>query len=136
MEQTRRQAFAVTSRLQYRFLTMTLIYCFILISLVMVAFLVPDVLEMNNSNLNPEIRAAAAERLLEKHGWAWPPVVPLLALIGLISFREFKKVAGPLYRFRWAFEQLEKGNLLSSVKIRKKDYLIDECLHRLSENIA
>jgi hypothetical protein len=30
---------------------------------------------------------------------------------------------GPLYRFRCAFEALEKGNLLYPVTIRKKDYL-------------
>ena len=62
MQQSRRQIFAVTSALQYKFLAMTLIYGFILISLVMIAFLVPDVFEMNNPNLSPELRAAAAER--------------------------------------------------------------------------
>jgi methyl-accepting chemotaxis protein len=50
----------------------------------------------------------------------------LIALLGIHSFREFQKVAGPLYRFRWAFAELAKGNMVFPVKIRKKDYLRED----------
>lgn len=126
MNQSRRRSFSVTSAFQYRFLAMTIIYGFILVFLVMIAFLGPDVLEMNNTQLSPELRSAAAERMLGKNQWVWPTVILLIVAIGLNSFREFKKIAGPLYRFRWAFEQLENGNLLTHIKIREKDYLVSE----------
>ena len=126
MKQSRRRAFAVTSTLQYRFLGLTLIYGFILVSLIIIAFLVPDVLEMYNESLSLEIRAEAAKRVLGKHEWIWLPLVLVFGGLGLHSFREFQRIAGPLYRFRSAFEQLEKGNLSPSVKIRKKDYLVKE----------
>ena len=56
----------------------------------------------------------------------WPAVILLIAGLGLHSFREFQKITGPLYRFRWVFEQVENGSLLLPVKIREKDLLIEE----------
>ena len=126
MKQDKRRAFAVTSSLQYRFLSMTLIYSFIIVSFFVIAVVVPDVVEMQDNSLSLESRSYAANRLLTKNTWIWPAAILLVVALGLHSFREFQKIAGPLYRFRWTFEQVENGSLLSSVKLREKDLLIRE----------
>lgn len=121
--QNRRRAFAATSSLQYRFLAMILVYCFIMVSFFAIAVFAPDFFEMQNETLSWETRGHAASRLLAKHAWVWPAVFSLILLLGVHSFVAFQKIMGPLYRFRCAFEALEKGDLLYPVKIRKKDYL-------------
>jgi methyl-accepting chemotaxis protein len=105
---------------------MTLIYSFIIVSFFVIAVVVPDVVEMQDNSLSLESRSYAANRLLTKNTWIWPAAILLVVALGLHSFREFQKIAGPLYRFRWTFEQVENGSLLSSVKLRKKDLLIRE----------
>jgi hypothetical protein len=126
MKQDKRRVFTVTSSLQYRFLSMTLIYSFIIVSFFVIAVVVPDVVEMQDNSLSLESRSYAANRLLTKNTWIWPAAILLVVALGLHSFREFQKIAGPLYRFRWTFEQVENGSLLSSVKLREKDLLIRE----------
>lgn len=116
----------VNKSLQYRFLATMLIYFIILILFFGITLFLPDIMQMYNKSLSMEIRGAAAERMLFKHVWVWPIVLVLSGLMGLHSFRSFQRVAGPLYRFRWAFEQIRNGNLGLIVKIREKDYLHPE----------
>jgi methyl-accepting chemotaxis protein len=126
MKQNRRRAFPVISSVQYRFLAMTLIYSFIIVCFFAIAIFAPDIVEMRDQSLSLEIRSSAASRVLAKHSWVWPSVLSLIIVLALHSFRAFHKVIGPLYRFRWAFEQLQNGNLLLRIKTRKKDYLQTE----------
>ncbi|MHC5074783.1 MAG: hypothetical protein ACYTFE_08155 [Planctomycetota bacterium] len=126
MKNSRRRDFSVTSSLQYRFLAMSVIYSFVIVCFFAIAVFGPDIAKMSDQSISLEIRSAAASRVLTKHSWVWLAIVLLIVVLGLHSFREFKKVAGPLYRFRWAFGQLEKGNVVYPVKIRKKDYLRED----------
>jgi methyl-accepting chemotaxis protein len=119
----KRQAFPVTSSIQYTFLALALAYGFIVVCFVAVANFVPDILEMQDQSLSPAIRSTAASRILDKNAWVLPACLSLVILLALHSFRAFQRVMGPLYRFRCAFEEFAKGNLLYPVKIRKKDYL-------------
>jgi methyl-accepting chemotaxis protein len=138
MTYNRRRAFPVISSLQYRFLTMTLIYSFIIVCFFAIAVFAPDIVEMRDQSLSLEIRSSAASRVLAKHSWVWPSVISLIIVLALHSFRAFHKVIGPLYRFRWAFEQLQNGNLLLRVKTRKKDYLQTEeaALNKMLETLS
>jgi len=126
MKNSRRRDFSVASSLQYRFLAMSVIYSFVIVCFFAIAVFGPDVAKMSDQSISLEIRSAAANRVLTKHSWVWPAIFLLIVVLGLHSFREFKKVAGPLYRFRWAFGQLERGNVVYPVKIRKKDYLRED----------
>ena len=126
MKKSRRQAFSVTSSLQYRFLAMSLIYSFVIVCFFAGAVFGPDIAKMSNESIPLEIRSAAANRLLTNHTWVWPAIFLLIVLLGIHSFAEFQKIAGPLYRFRWAFDELAKGNMVFPVKIRKKDYLHED----------
>jgi hypothetical protein len=123
---TRRRVFPIISSLQYRFLAMTLIYSFIIVCFFAVVTFVPDMMEMRDPSMSLEARSSAASRVLTKHSWVWPAVVSLIIVLALHSFRAFLKVIGPLYRFRWAFEQLGNGNTLFRIKLRKRDYLRTE----------
>ena len=126
MRNNRRQSLKVTSSLQYRFLAITLIYSFVIVCFFSVGFFGPDVIKLTDKNLSLESRGFAANDLLMKHSWFWPGIALLIIALGLHSFREFQRIAGPLYRFRWAFDQLEMGNLTFTVKLRKKDLLDTE----------
>jgi methyl-accepting chemotaxis protein len=123
MKRDRRRAFAATSSLQYRFLAMFLIYCFLIVAFFAVAVFVPDLIEMEDQSLSLAARGNAATRLLTKHSWVWPAVFSLILLLGMHSFFAFQKIMGPLYRFRCALEELANGNLQYRVKIRRNDYL-------------
>ena len=126
MKHRRRQAFPVISSLQYKFLAMTIVYSFIIVCFFSIATFLPDIIEMRDPGLSLEARGSAANRVLSKHTWVWPAILSLIIVLALHSFRAFLKIVGPLYRFRWAFEQLGKGNLLSRVTTRRKDYLRQE----------
>jgi methyl-accepting chemotaxis protein len=126
MKNSRRRDFSVTSSLQYRFLAMSIIYSFVIVCFFAIAVFGPDIAKMSDQSISLELRSAAASRVLTKHSWVWLAIFLLMVVLGLHSFREFKKVAGPLYRFRWAFGQLERGNVVYPVKIRKKDYLRED----------
>ena len=123
-ENTKRKFTSVVNKsLQYRFLAMMIIYFVILILFLGFTLFLPDMIQMRNEDLSMAVRVAAADRMLLKHAWVWPIVLIISVLMGLHSFRSFHKVAGPLYRFKWAFEQIQNGNFGLVVKIRKKDYL-------------
>lgn len=126
MKQNQRRAFRVTSSLQYRFLAISISYSFIIVCFFAIAVFVPDMVEMRDQSLNPVIRGVAASRVLSKNVWVWPAILSLIIILGLHSFFMFKKIIGPLFRFRCVFGELGGGNLLSRFKLRKKDYLHTE----------
>jgi len=117
---------------------MTLVYSFIIVCFFAIAIFGPDMVKMRDQSLSLQTRSSAASRVLVKHSWVWPAVLSLIIVLGLHSFRALHKVLGPLYRFRWAFEQLGTGNLLSRVNTRKKDYLHteEEALNKMLEVLS
>jgi methyl-accepting chemotaxis protein len=123
-EREKRQRFPIVDRsLQYRFLVMILTYsAMIMIFLALFLFL-PDIMKLHDEGLSLEARAIAADRILTLHARVWPAVIALICIIGIHSFRALLRILGPLYRFRWAFEEVQKGNLGLRVKVREKDYL-------------
>jgi len=123
-EKRKRRKFPIVDRsLQYRFLVIILAYGMITIIILAVTLFVPDIINMNNQNLSIELRGAAAERILTLHMRVWPGIIAVVCIFGLHSFRTFHRVIGPLYRFRWAFEKVGKGDLNFRVKLRTRDYL-------------
>ncbi|UCC38940.1 MAG: methyl-accepting chemotaxis protein [Candidatus Aminicenantes bacterium] len=120
----KRRKFPIVDRtIQYKFLTMILSYGMIIIIFMGLMLFLPDVMALSNEDLSMEIRGAAAQRILTLHTRAWPAIIALVCILSIHSFRTFHKVIGPLYRFRWAFSRITKGDLNFRVKLRKKDYL-------------
>jgi hypothetical protein len=102
---------------------MVLIYGLMIVAFLAVFLFVPDIIRLHDEGLSISIRAAAADKILLLHSRVWPAVIALICVLGLHSFRAFHRIVGPLYRFRWAFDQIRNGDLSLRVKIRKKDYL-------------
>ncbi|MEW6667579.1 MAG: hypothetical protein AB1512_20420 [Thermodesulfobacteriota bacterium] len=123
----RRRLYAPVDRShQYRFLALVLAYNVLIVIFLGLSLFLPDFLRIQDPDLSLEMRAAAAERILSMHTRVWPAVIALLCLIGMHSFRIFHRFVGPLFRFRWAFDQVRSGNLGFRVKLRRKDYLHKE----------
>lgn len=126
-ERIKRRRFPIVDRsLQYKFLALVLAYGLITIFILAVSLFLPDVINMNDEDLSIELRGAAAERILTLHMRVWPAVIAVICIFGLHSFRTFHRIIGPLYRFRWAFDKIRKGDLNFRVRLRTKDYLDKE----------
>jgi hypothetical protein len=119
----RRPYFIVDRSLQYRLLAMVIIYAAAIVVFLGICLFVPDILDMLNEDLRLEVRAAAAERILNIHARVWPAIIALVCLFGIHSIRISNRLFGPLYRLRWAFENIRKGDLSFRVSLRKGDYL-------------
>ncbi len=130
-ERTRRQQYSIVDRsLQYRVLAIIVAYSLVIVLFLAVCLFVPDILAMTNENLSLELRAAAADKLLTLHSRVWPAIIAMVCVLGIHSVRIFHRLIGPLYRFRWAFAKISKGELDFRVQIRKSDYL-----HREKESL-
>ncbi len=124
MPEFKRKTYSLVDRShQYRFLAMVLVYTFIIALFLAITLFVPDFMRLNDKSVSFEIRAMTAERVLYLHAKVWPAVLALICLLGLHSFRFVHRFVGPLFRFRWAFDQIRSGNLNFQVKLRKKDLL-------------
>ena len=111
---------------QYRFLAFILVYIFIVAGVLVFALFVPDFIRMNDQYLSIEIRAAAADNILNLHSRLWPVVIALAVFIALHSTRMFNRFVGPLYRFTIVFKDVLNGNLDNRIQLRKNDFLLQE----------
>ena len=126
-DRNRRRRFPIVNRsLQYRFLAMIISYGFIVILFSALAFLAPEIIEMQDESLTMEARALAADRVITLHTRVWLTALVIVCVLGIHSFYAFHRVVGPLYRLSRAFEQVGGGDLGFEVRLRKKDYLHEE----------
>lgn len=138
-QKDKRQRYPIVNKShQYRFLAMIISYNMIIVTFLVIALFVPNIIQLQDQSLSLEVRAAAADKILTMHSRVWPAIIALICLIGLHSFRVFHRFVGPLYRFCWAFEQVGNGDLSFRVKLRKKDYLHqeEEVLNSMLEMLA
>lgn len=123
----RRRRYPIVNRShQYRFLSMIILYNLIIVSFFAVTLLMPDIVKLQDPTFSLAERGVAADRILYLHARVWPAIIALMCLLGLHSFRVFHRFIGPLYRFVLSFEKLSKGELNFRVKLRKRDFLVEE----------
>lgn len=123
----KRQKFPLLNKsIQYKFLAIVIIYGTIIAISMATALFLPDIIAMNNQNLSQELRTAAAQRTIAFHTRVWPSLITIVCIFALHSFRVLLRIFGPLYRFRVTFSEISKGNIALRVKLRKKDYLMEE----------
>ncbi len=123
----KRQKFPLLNKsIQYKFLAIVIIYGTIIAISMATALFLPDIIAMNNENLSQELRTAAAQRTIAFHTRVWPSLITIVCIFALHSFRVLLRIFGPLYRFRVTFSEISKGNIALRVKLRKKDYLMEE----------
>jgi methyl-accepting chemotaxis protein len=87
------------------------------------ALFLPDFLRLSDEALDFQAKMRASDIIVAIHQRLWIPVILLLTVIGAHFFRIFHRVVGPLYRFRWAFGEIAKGDLSLTVRIRQNDFL-------------
>jgi methyl-accepting chemotaxis protein len=113
----------VNPSLQFRFLAIILAYGGLTILVLGAALFFPDFLRLSDEMLDLQAKMRASEIIVAIHQRLWIPLILLLAIIGAHFFRIFHRVVGPLYRFRWAFGEIAKGDLSLTVRIRQNDFL-------------
>lgn len=134
----KRRIYIVNKSLQYRFLATIIIYFFVTVAFLSVYLFVPEIMRLEDESLSMQVRATAADRILTFHSRIWPASIVLICFLGIHSLLFFHRVAGPLYRFRWAFERVRQGDMSFQVRIRRKDYLHpeEEIINEMIEAIA
>jgi methyl-accepting chemotaxis protein len=123
----KRQKFPLLNKsIQYKFLAIVIIYGTIIAISMAAALFLPDIIAMNDEDLSQELRTAAAQRTIAFHTRVWPALITIVCIFALHTFRVLLRIFGPLYRFRVTFSEISKGNIALRVKLRKKDYLMEE----------
>jgi methyl-accepting chemotaxis protein len=139
---SRRRWFPVVNRsLQFKFLAIILAYGGLTILVLGAALFLPDFFHLADETLDFQAKMRASEIIVAIHQRLWIPVILLLTFVGGHFFRIFHRVVGPLYRFRWAFGEIAKGNLALTVRIRQDDFLqleeaaLNDMINAVSEKL-
>lgn len=126
MGPVRRKTYVVDKKLQYRLLGYNAIYFFITLAALSLSLFTPLIFEISDPSLSPRQQAEVAGKILYLHSYLWPAFLLVLVILGFHSVLVSNKIAGPLYRFRAAFQKIIDGDISGSMKIRKGDLLVAE----------
>jgi methyl-accepting chemotaxis protein len=108
------------------------IFHFVFVVLVFAgALFIPLVIKLNSGDISSPAVQAAAHEFLVLHNRLWAPLFGVFILLVLHNIIISHRIAGPLYRFRCYLKTVGDGDLSSSIRIRKKDYL-----HKDAEAVA
>ena len=110
-------------RLQLRLLSITLLYFTAAATIFAAVLFTPLMLQLTGDPESPQARAAVATEFLALHSRFWPAILLTFALLALHSVFTSHRIAGPLYRFRIVFKEIQSGNLVPYAGIRERDLL-------------
>ena len=113
-------------RLQVRLLAITLLYFTAAATIFAAALFTPLMLQLTGDTESPQARAAVASEFLTLHTRFWPAILLTFALLAVHSIFTSHRIAGPLYRFRIVFKEIQNGNLVPYAGIRERDLLGNE----------
>ena len=112
-------------RLQIRLLAIMLVYFLTTAAVFSLAMFAPLVWQLSVEEPGIEQAETAAE-FLSLHSRFWPALLLTFALMSVHSIFTSHRIVGPLYRFRVVFEEIEQGNLVPWVQLRRRDFLVKE----------
>jgi methyl-accepting chemotaxis protein len=126
--------FIVDKDLQLRIMAYSIIYmiCFTLVILCIVLY--PLISDMIFST-DIEVQNIAARNFLAIGKKIVPALIAVFILFTLYQLIITHRICGPLVNFTNTFARIAEGNLSQKVRIRKHDYLKEECEH-INEMIA
>lgn len=113
-------------RLQLRLLMITLLYFAAAAMIFAVALFTPLMLQLTGDTDSPVARAEVATEFLALHTRFWPAIVITFGLLAVHSIFTSHRIAGPLFRFRMVFQEIQDGNLVPFASIRERDLLGNE----------
>ena len=125
-DRSRRRKYIVDKKLQYRLLAYSGIYFVVIVAVIGMALFIPLANQVTSPDLTPRQQGEAADKILYIHAVFWPAVFLLLCVLAAHSVLISNKIAGPLHRFQRMFERITEGDLSTTMKIRKGDYLLVE----------
>jgi methyl-accepting chemotaxis protein len=120
--------FIVDKDLQLRIMAYSIIYmiCFTLVILCIVLY--PLISDMFFSP-DTEIQYIAARNFLTIGKKIVPALIAVFILFAIYQLIITHRICGPLVNFTNTFARIAEGNLSQKVRIRRHDYLKEECEH-------
>lgn len=112
--------------LQYRLLSVNLLYVVAVLLIFAAALFLPLMLELASDVTSLSEKQEAANQFLSLHTRVWPGLVAVFFLLAVHSLVVSHRVAGPLYGFRRVLRAVAEGKLTVRATIRKNDYLSKE----------
>jgi len=113
-------------RRQLQLLGVTVLY-FVTTALVFaVTMFGPLVVQLSGEQTPSTEQAAVANEFLALHARFWPALLVTFVLLSVHSVFTSHRIVGPLYRFRAVFKEIQEGNLMPWIGLRRRDLLIRE----------
>ena len=110
-------------RLQLKLMAINLLYLGVLALIFSSVTFGPHVYTLYNRDASIEAQRQAADSMLMLHSTIWPPLVVVALIFFYHSMVYSHRIAGPLYRFRKVFEEVQDGNLRARAVLRTRDLL-------------
>jgi methyl-accepting chemotaxis protein len=126
MKKSKRRQYLVDKKMQYHLLFITIIYFLAILFVVGISLFVPLMSSLHATDLDPQQRSIIADEILYLHARFWPAFIFITVILSLHSLFVSHRIAGPLYRFRKAYQAVADGDLSRTIHIRKYDYLHEE----------
>ena len=118
---------------QLRFLLTQIVGLVVSLALLIALLFVPAMVDVFGEDVGSGLEAA--NQFLVLHATAWPFVAITLVLVSYVMVLNTHRLAGPIYRFRRVFADVERGVLTMRVSTRQHDYLATEA-HELDRMVA
>jgi len=122
----RRRRFIVDRRLQFRLLFYSVGYILFYIMAIGAGLFVPLMIQLSNADQASPEALAVATSFLYLHYHFWPVALLSVVVVALHSILTSHRIAGPLYRFRRIFQDLNEGTIPQAVRLRRRDLLQSE----------
>ncbi|MFQ5596840.1 MAG: hypothetical protein ACE5GK_02200 [Nitrospiria bacterium] len=120
----RRQKKYINRQIQGRIAAIVVLNGLMYIFLLSVLIFAPLAYRIYSENITPELQQAA-DAFLALHEHFWPAIFILLSVIGLHSIRISHRMAGPVYRFKETFKEMQRGDLSTHITLRSGDFFVD-----------
>jgi methyl-accepting chemotaxis protein len=119
----RRRRFIVDSSLQFKLLLYSVGYILFYTAAIGTGLFVPLMIQLSGADQTSPETLAIATSVLYLHYHFWPVALLSIMVVALHSILISHRVAGPLYRFRLIFRDLQEGIIPKAAHLRRKDLL-------------
>ena len=129
-------------RRQFQLLGVTALYFVATAAIFAATLFGPLLLQLAGDDPPPLEQATVADEFLTLHARFWPALLVTFVLLSVHSVFTSHRIVGPLYRFRTVFKEVQEGNLVPWITLRRRDLLVreatalDEMVTSLRERIA
>ena len=113
-------------RRQLQLLGVTILYFLATAIVFAVTMFGPLVVQLSGEHAPTTEQAAVASEFLALHARFWPALLVTFAVLSVHSIFTSHRIVGPLFRFRAVFKEIQEGNLMPWIGLRRRDLLEHE----------